>query len=91
MHLVRQYRSRAAHHSLYLRQLRDSGKPAFRKQLAPWSRHLDPEMRQPVLSCQSGTGLEHHFPTLYSQFDGVVLVDVQTGAVVVLVVVLVVV
>lgn len=68
-----------------MKQSMEPGKPAFLKQAATWSLQLDTPFEQPVLSFQSGSGLEHHLPHPYSHFEGMVTVDVQRALDVVLV------
>lgn len=44
-----------------------SGNPAFAKQDVVWIKQEDTALMQESLSPKAGSGLEHHFPHLYSQ------------------------
>jgi hypothetical protein len=62
-----------------LKQFRESGQPACRKQDVSWIAQFETAMEHSFLLVKGGRGLEHHFPHLYSQVGvgEMVVVDVQ--------------
>lgn len=55
------------HQFAKLKQFKESGKPALRKQEATWTAQALCAVEQPFASENSGMGVEHQFPHLYSQ------------------------
>jgi hypothetical protein len=67
------------HQSAKSKQSRASGQPALRKQEATWILQDDHAAKQLTSSVKSGSGVEHHFPHLYSHLGGVTMVAVHTA------------
>lgn len=73
---VLQYKPTFPHQLANSKHWRASGNELEKKQSATWSRQEDAALPHDALSLKRGKGLEHHFPTAYSQV-GAGATDVQ--------------
>lgn len=76
-----QYKLTLSHHAPNLKQSKEAGNPAVRKQEAICTVQAATAVLHDFESVKGGIGLEHHFPQVYSHVGGVgdtAYVDVQS-------------